>query len=172
MVAGNNTVPVVATDTNKNVKTNNYQVTVSAGANRPLSYDLNGNRIDDGIRTYEWDAANRLVAINYPGTNNRTEFAYDGLSRRVRIVRTRRHDGQQLEAFVWERMVFAEERNNSNKVTRKHYTQGVPFLAYNPNTATPYFYLRDHLGSIREMTDMQEPSRRVTIMILGEIEQS
>jgi hypothetical protein len=48
MVAGNNTVPVVATNTNNNVKTNNYQVTVSTGSNRTLSYDLDGNLTDDG----------------------------------------------------------------------------------------------------------------------------
>jgi YD repeat-containing protein len=34
--------------------------------------------------TYEWDAANRLVAIN--GGTHRTEFSYDGMGRRARIV--------------------------------------------------------------------------------------
>jgi RHS repeat-associated protein len=41
---------------------------------------------DGGNRTYEWDAANRLVAINYLDTGNRTTFAYDGIGRRVKIV--------------------------------------------------------------------------------------
>jgi RHS repeat-associated protein len=48
--------------------------------------DNNGNLTADPARTYEWDAANRLTAINYiniPGT--RTEFTYDGLGRRVKI---------------------------------------------------------------------------------------
>lgn len=54
---------------------------------QPLIYDLNGNMMaDDANRQYEWDAANRLVAINYIDSNNRTEFAYDGLGRRVRIT--------------------------------------------------------------------------------------
>ena len=52
-----------------------------------VSYDGNGNMTADAFgRTYEWDAANRLVAINYPGSGNRSEFAYDGLNRRVRIT--------------------------------------------------------------------------------------
>ncbi|MEW6738044.1 MAG: hypothetical protein AB1489_42600 [Acidobacteriota bacterium] len=38
----------------------------------------------DGVRTFEWDAANRLVAV-VQGTL-RSEFTYDGMSRRVRIV--------------------------------------------------------------------------------------
>ena len=153
VATGNNTVPVVATDTNNNTKTNNYQVTVSSGANRTLSYDLNGNLMDDGAKTYEWDAVNRLVAINYTGTTNRTELTYDGLSRRVKIVEKTGTTVTSTKKFVWDGLTIAEERNNSNKVTRKHYQQGVQFVSYSPTTTTAYFYARDHLGSIREMTD-------------------
>ena len=47
-----------------------------------ITYDANGNMTYDGNnQTYEWDAANRLVAINYLDTGNRTGFAYDGLGR-------------------------------------------------------------------------------------------
>src|SRR2546423_1573878 len=55
--------------------------------NSGYTYDNNGNLTADPFRTYEWDAANRLVAINYLGiAGARTEFTYDGLSRRVKIV--------------------------------------------------------------------------------------
>jgi RHS repeat-associated protein len=153
VVTGNNIVPVVATDGSGNSKTNNYQVTVASGANRTLTYDLNGNLINDGIKTYEWDAANRLTAINYTGMTKRTEFTYDGLSRRVKTVEKTGATVNSTKKFIWEGMAIAEERNSSNKITRKHYPRGVQFLAYNPNTTTSYYYLRDHLGSIREMTD-------------------
>ena len=54
---------------------------------QPLMYDLNGNMISDATnKTFEWDAANRMVAINYVDTGKRTEFAYDGANRRVKIV--------------------------------------------------------------------------------------
>ena len=78
---GANTVPVVATDASGNSRTNNYQVTVPSGVTKTLAYDVNGNLTSDGSKTYEWDAANRLVAINYTGTTDRSEFSYDGLSR-------------------------------------------------------------------------------------------
>lgn len=53
----------------------------------PLTYDRNGNMTyDGGNQTYEWDAANRLIAINYLDSGNRTAFAYDGLGRRVKIA--------------------------------------------------------------------------------------
>ena len=37
-------------------------------------------------QTYEWDTENRLTAINYPGTNLRSEFQFDGYGRRVRVT--------------------------------------------------------------------------------------
>ncbi|HEX4630476.1 MAG TPA: RHS repeat-associated core domain-containing protein [Chthoniobacterales bacterium] len=53
----------------------------------PLTYDHNGNLTYDGVnQTFEWDAANRLVAINYTDSGSRTEFAYDGLGRRLKII--------------------------------------------------------------------------------------
>ena len=55
--------------------------------NSGYTYDNNGNLTADVDRTYEWDAANRLIAINYPAVPTlRSEFTYDGLGRRVKIV--------------------------------------------------------------------------------------
>jgi YD repeat-containing protein len=57
------------------------------GVNRTLTYDLNGSVTSDGgTRTFEWDGANRLVAINYTGFTTRSEFTYDGLNRIAKIV--------------------------------------------------------------------------------------
>ncbi len=54
---------------------------------QPLGYDFNGNMTAGlGNQTYEWDAANHLVAINYLGDGKRSEFAYDGANRRTAIV--------------------------------------------------------------------------------------
>jgi RHS repeat-associated protein len=62
-------------------------VSVNGGTPVPLHYDGNGNLIDDAAgKTYEWDAANRLVAINYTATSSRTDFAYDPVGRRVKIT--------------------------------------------------------------------------------------
>jgi len=54
------------------------QVTDASGV--AYSYDANGNLKDDGIRTYQWDADNRLLQIGYKAQPTRsTQFRYDGL---------------------------------------------------------------------------------------------
>jgi YD repeat-containing protein len=52
---------------------------------KSFTYDLNGDLTGDGAKTYEWDAANRLMAINAPG-NLRSEFSYNGSNQWVKIV--------------------------------------------------------------------------------------
>jgi len=44
-----------------------------------MTYDLNGNKLSDGMNSYIWDARNRLSSAN----NNAARFAYDPLGRRV-----------------------------------------------------------------------------------------
>jgi YD repeat-containing protein len=44
-----------------------------------MTYDLNGNTLNDGMNSYTWDSRNRLVSAN----NNGASFAYDALGRRA-----------------------------------------------------------------------------------------
>jgi len=43
-----------------------------------MTYDANGNTLNDGTNTYTWDARNHLVSAD----NNGATFVYDGLGRR------------------------------------------------------------------------------------------
>lgn len=49
--------------------------------------------------------------------------------------------------FVWNRNLIAEERDANNTITRRFYEEGEQI------SGTSYYYTRDHLGSVREMTD-------------------
>lgn len=144
VTGGTNTVPIVARDTAGNARTNNYQVTVPA-LNQSPTYDLNGNLTGDGTKTYEWDAVNRLTAIN-SGTH-RSEFSYDGLSRRVKIVEKDNGSVTSTKNLVWCGMEICEERDAGNNVMKRYDAQGMRV------GSTNYFYTRDHLGTIRELTD-------------------
>src|SRR5207302_3816457 len=72
---------------------------------------------------------------------------YDGLGRRVKIVEKNGSTVTSTKQFVWNRSSIAEERDASNNVTRRFYSQGEQI------GATSYFYTRDHLGSVHELTD-------------------
>jgi uncharacterized protein RhaS with RHS repeats len=148
---GNNTVAIVATDANGNSRTNHYQVNVPYGGTIPFAYDLNGNLTNDFTKTYEWDAANRLVAINYIEQPFRSEFTYDGLGRRTKIVERDNGVVVSTKNFVWDGNEIIEERDADNTVTKRFYSQG--FILNSEQSTANYFYCRDHLGSIREVMD-------------------
>ena len=144
-LAANRTSELVGTITTTSTPNSvNEIISQSGGTNRTLTYDANGSLTNDGLtRTFEWDAANRLTAINYSG-GNRSEFTYDGLSRCVKIVE---NAGLIVSTrkFVWCGMEKCEFRDANDAVTAFVYPQG------QYSGTTPYFYSRDHLGSIREM---------------------
>jgi RHS repeat-associated protein len=59
----------------------------AATVSRTLTYDADGNLLSDGVRTYTWDAENRLTSITptLPNTDTpRLCFTYDHLGRRTR----------------------------------------------------------------------------------------
>jgi RHS repeat-associated protein len=118
----------------------------SSGVNRTLTYDPNGSITSDGgSRIFEWDGANRLVAINYAGQTTRSEFSYDGLNRIAKIVEKTGNTISSTRKVVWLGQEKMEFRDATDAVTQRNYAQG----QYVGTTA--YFYTRDHLGSIREM---------------------
>jgi RHS repeat-associated protein len=129
-------------------------VRATVGQDRAFTYDLNGNMLSDGDKTYEWDGENRLLAVNILATGHRSEFAYDGLGRRVAITE-RDPDGNgnatvtSDRKYLWDGVEIAEERNTTGAVVQKQFfSQG-----FVDNDGTSLFYTRDHLGSVRELTD-------------------
>jgi len=143
--SGTSTVAVAATDPSGNTRTNTYQVSQS-GSSRTLTYDLAGNLTSDGARTYEWDGASRLVAVTQGA--HRSEFTYDGVGRRVRVVEKDNSIVTSDRRYVWCDASICEERDAAGSgVLRRFFTLGVQ------DGGAAYFYAKDHLGSIREVTD-------------------
>ena len=120
---------------------------VSGSGSKTLTYDANGNLTSDGTRTFEWDPLNRLTAVT-SGTH-RSEFTYNGLSQRVKIVEKDNGAVTSTKQFVWVPGAAqpSEERDGSNNVTKRFYPQGEQI------GSASYYYTKDHLGSVREMTD-------------------
>ena len=132
---------VVATAPGAATATKNYQVTVGNAGARTFSYDLNGNCTSDGVRSYTWNMADQLVGVTQSGQT--TTWVYDGLGRRAQ----ERLNGTVTKQWIWAGLALAEERDAANYVVRRFYPQGEEI------NGVPYYYTRDHLGSVREVTD-------------------
>ena len=152
-------VHIVATDTTPNRNTTDKYVDVppSAVPAKAYAYDLNGNMTAAGPEgtpdvTYGWDAANRLTSIVKSGTT--TVFDYDGLGRRVREWT----NGAETKRWVWDGLELCEERDSNNAVTKRYYAQGMQVVS--GSNSGSYYYTRDHLGSVREMTSGTEVTIR------------
>jgi RHS repeat-associated protein len=99
--------------------------------------------------TYEWDAENRLTRLS--AGNQSTQFAYDGLGRRVGIRQLVNGSEASNRWFVWCDNEICEERTPSGAVSKRFFDQGMK-MEIGLVTGV-FFYTRDHLGSVRDLTD-------------------
>jgi RHS repeat-associated protein len=86
------------------------------------------------------DEAKLLLA---QGSGSESQITYDPFGRLVKVV----DPGSMVRQFVWIGDRIAEERDGSGSVTKQFFDWGEII------GGTKYFYTRDHLGSVREMTD-------------------
>jgi RHS repeat-associated protein len=117
--------------------------------NNSFFYDANGNLTTDGVRTYQWDAENRLIAVSF---NNqpakRTTFRYDGLGRRIGIISS---DGTGLveTRYLWCGSALCQARDSNDTVSRRYYPEGEGL------PGAPLYYAQDQLGSVRDIVGAQ-----------------
>jgi RHS repeat-associated protein len=75
-------------------------------------------------------------------------MSYDGQGRRVQIVETGSSGSvTSTTNLIWEGMNIAEVKSTAGTVTKRYFPQGVQI------SGSDYYYTRDHLGSIIEMTN-------------------
>jgi RHS repeat-associated protein len=126
---------------------NNVQISSSYNALNQLE---SGASTPTNTTTYEWDAENRLTAINQ-GTN-RNEFYYDGHGRRVEtIIKTNDVIATQ-RYMIWDGDKICECWEASDNPTLiSLFPQGESRL--NNSSRSNFYYNLDHLRSMRELTD-------------------
>lgn len=87
------------------------------------------------------EEATKIIA---QGSGSNSAFTYDPYGRLVKIV----EPDSTVRQFVYSRNKMCEERDGSGNVTKQFFDWGEII------SGTKYFYTRDHLGSVREMTDI------------------
>lgn len=88
-----------------------------------------------------------LVFSNYSGTGNYSQFTYDSYGRAVQVVETVASTVTSTKQFVWTNGTMEEARNSSGAITAQYFGYGEAI------SGASYYWTKDHLGSIREMTD-------------------
>jgi RHS repeat-associated protein len=126
--------------------TNNLnQYTAVGGVSR--AYDNSGNLTGDGTNTYGYDVENRMTSYSKSGTT--ASYAYDAFNRRVRKT-----VNGTATYYVYEGDNIIEERNSSGTKTAD-YVHGdqtdEPLTMLRGSTT--YYYFRDGLGSVRQLTN-------------------
>lgn len=152
--AADNLVSATNASGNIDAKVNSLnQITSNNGA--AFKYDANGNLVNDGIRTYQWDAENRLIAVGYPADlTQATTFRYDGLGRRLAIVTTGGTMPSETR-YLWCGDSLCQARTAADVVTRRYYPEGEVV----PAAGTLLYYGKDQLNSVRDVLVAQNDSR-------------
>ena len=149
LASGTSTVALTATDASGNTSTKSYEIDVPSTTGT-FAYDANGNLTQQGTKTYEWDAQNRLTRVLDSGTEI-ARFVYDGDGRRVQKIA-----GSVTHSYVLDGMDVLQDRigTGTTSVTRTVHGPGIDEpLASFASDGTVSYYLADHLGSIVQQTN-------------------
>ena len=145
--SGANSSTVHVVDGNNTSVTNTYQIGVQGGPSASPVCDANGNCTSDGTNSYSYDADNRLIEIDYPGSGNNSQFTYDAGGRLVKIVESTGGSTTSTRQFVCCGLNKCEELDGIGALTKEFFSYG------QIDSSTEYFYVRDALGSVELMTD-------------------
>jgi len=131
-------------------------VNISASTNQitgsPYAYDLAGNMTNDGSNTLVYDAENRAVSANVPGSSSGT-YTYDGKGLRVKRVSVIGSNSTTTIYLFSGSKVIAEYDNGAvpSSPSREYVYGGAALLAKIDSTGTMYYH-QDHLSN-RLVTD-------------------
>jgi RHS repeat-associated protein len=129
------------------------QLTATTSPSGSFSYDNNGNmKLDAASNLYAWDAENRLYKITYAsGSWTSSVFTYDGFDRCVQIVDTPVSGAATTRQYIWSGSKRCQEidTTGSATTTKQFFTWGEQIT--NSSGTNQYYWMKDHLGSIREM---------------------
>jgi RHS repeat-associated protein len=140
----------VTTPTGTTNPTYNHLNQIDTWGSLHYDYDADGTLLSgDGVKTYKWDAENRLVEIDYVGSSAKSQFSYDGLSHRTVDVETSATGAINTSRYLWCGSSICQTRSGSDSVLRRDFDEG----EYNVSTSQKLIYMPDQLGSARDVLD-------------------
>jgi YD repeat-containing protein len=114
-------------------------------------YDARGNMTSDGAKTYEYDWANRLVAVKDLSGSVIATYRYDALNR---LVSKFLENTGQIITYVYDGgQVIAEYKNGQ---FQRFFVYGLYIddpIMMEDNAGNRYYYLKDRQYSVTALTD-------------------
>jgi len=105
--------------------------------------------------TYRWDARHELVEWQEVSATqtNKSQWSYNGFGQRVQEISYTNGVAVTTNKFLWAGGTQPVEQRDASGATvlKRYYGQGMQIVS--GSDAGTYFYQRDHLGSVRAMTD-------------------
>jgi len=144
--SGWNTLIMSATDGGGNTSSTYAGLQQTSPLSQYVGFDFNGNLTNDGVNAYQYDAENRLIEIDYPGTGNSSQFTYDGLGQCVQIVENVGGTVYNTKQFIWCDNDRCETRDASSATVAQFFRYGQII------GGTSYFGCKNHLGSFTDYT--------------------
>lgn len=111
-------------------------------------YDANGSPTSLGANAYTWDGANRISSFANSAAHTSSTFTYDGLGRIVRITDSESGTVIADHSYFWcgtVRCLAHDNTKSGSPVSTEYFAQGAVL------SGTPYYYVRDELGSVTEL---------------------
>ena len=141
-------VPVSVTDGAGANQSYSYQISSNNNTTLNQTHDSNGNMTSDGTNTLLWDGENRLVQINYPGSQNYSRFSYDSFGRNVLLTELVAGTVIDTKQYIWSADDRCEERDGLGTLV-KQFFEGMG----EKNNSGSLFWTTDQLDSITDVTD-------------------
>jgi RHS repeat-associated protein len=130
-----------------------------------ISYDADGNLVNDGIHSYSWDARNQLTSIDSGGS---AAFTYDPFGRRS----SKTTSGLGTTGFLYDSTNPAQELNGSTPIANL-LEGGIDEYFTRADSAGTKDFLTDALGSTLAITDVNGiPQTQYTYDPFGSTTQS
>lgn len=128
-------------------------VSVAIETSFNLSYDPNGNLIQDTDKSYEYNGLNQLIKLRENNQNGRIleEYSYDYNGDRIEKVSYGENNAATITYYVDEN--FIRVVNSSGTFDTKFYYNNGQLIARQDPDGKKYYYHPDHLGSTNIVTD-------------------
>ena len=138
------------------------EYTAISGKSAPV-YDANGNLIEDGNFTYQYDFENRLVSVN---DGNIANYQYDPLGRRISKI-----TATGTTKYFYDGARVIEEKDGLGNLTASHlYGTWIDDILVMRREANDYYYHKNSLGSVAALSDVYgDPVEYYDYDVYGEV---